>query len=143
MTTGRTATSPPTGRTDCGSQTEGESHAHQQGVRGSLTYTHITGVGDLNGDGFGDLLACRSDGTLFRYDGTGAGQFKERVTVFTAWGKTYNAMMGVGDIAGDGKGDLVVRDTSGNLYRNDGKGNGSFTSRTHITTGWQGYKGLF
>ena len=52
-------------------------------------------------------------------------------------------MVGVGDITGDGKGDLVVRDTSGNLYRNDGKGNGSFTSRTQITTSWQGYKGLF
>lgn len=51
------------------------------------TYTHITGAGDLGGDGFGDLLARRSDGTLFRYDGTGAGQFKERVTVFTSWGQ--------------------------------------------------------
>ncbi|MGP3923884.1 FG-GAP-like repeat-containing protein [Streptomyces sp. 8N616] len=107
------------------------------------TYTRIAGVGDLNGDGFGDLLARRSDGTLFRYDGTGAGQFKDRVTVFTSWGKTYNAMVGVGDITGDGKGDLVVRDTSGNLYRNDGKGNGSFSSRTQIATGWQGYTGLF
>ncbi|WP_053084743.1 FG-GAP-like repeat-containing protein [Streptomyces viridochromogenes] len=112
-------------------------------IRSAWTYTHITGAGDLGGDGFGDLLARRSDGTLFRYDGTGAGQFKERVTVFTSWGRTYNAMVGVGDITGDGRGDLVVRDTSGNLYRNNGRGNGSFTSRTQIATGWQGYKGLF
>ncbi|WP_051827620.1 FG-GAP-like repeat-containing protein [Streptomyces bicolor] len=113
-------------------------------IRSAWTgYTHITGTGDLTGDGFGDLLARRSDGTLFRYDGTGAGQFKDRVTVFTSWGRGYNAMLGVGDITGDGRADLVVRDTSGNLYRNNGKGNGSFTSRTLISTGWQGYKGLF
>ncbi|WP_415924626.1 hypothetical protein [Streptomyces sp. MI02-7b] len=38
---------------------------------------------------------------------------------------------------------MVARDTSGNLYRNDGKGNGSFGSRVKVATGWQGYKGLF
>ncbi|MFI6009579.1 FG-GAP-like repeat-containing protein [Streptomyces sp. NPDC051243] len=113
-------------------------------IRSAWTgYTHITGAGDLGGDGFGDLLARRTDGTLFRYDGTGAGQFKDRVTVFTSWGKGYNAILGVGDITGDGRADLLVRDTSGNLYRNNGKGNGTFTARTLIGTGWQGYKGLF
>ncbi|WP_369247619.1 hypothetical protein [Streptomyces sp. R41] len=34
-------------------------------------------------------------------------------------------------------------DGSGNLYRNDGKGNGSFGSRVKIASGWQDYKGLF
>ncbi|MFE6890075.1 FG-GAP repeat domain-containing protein [Streptomyces sp. NPDC057694] len=107
------------------------------------TYTHIVGVGDLNGDGIGDVLARREDGTLFRYDGAGDGTLKDRVTVFTAWGSTYKTIVGVGDITGDGKNDLVVRDTSGNLYRNDGKGNGSFTSRTKIASGWSTYKGVF
>lgn len=107
------------------------------------TYTHIVGAGDLNGDGIGDVLARRNDGTLFRYDGAGDGTLKDRVTVFTDWGASYNTLVGVGDITGDGKADLVVRDTSGNLYRNDGKGNGSFTSRTKIATGWGTYKGVF
>jgi hypothetical protein len=106
-------------------------------------YKKIVGVGDLNGDGIGDLLAQRS-GTndLYRYEGTGKGTFKSRVKVFGAWGSTYNVVVGVGDITGDGKGDLVVRDSSGNVYRNNGDGKGSFSSRTRIATGWGGYKSL-
>ncbi|MFJ9212416.1 FG-GAP-like repeat-containing protein [Streptomyces sp. NPDC102264] len=106
-------------------------------------YTHVVGAGDLNGDGIGDVLARGKNGTLYRYDGTGKGTLRERVTVFTAWGASYNTIVGVGDITGDGRNDLVIRDKGGNLYRNDGKGNGSFTSRTRIATGWQGYKGVF
>ncbi|WP_442819236.1 FG-GAP repeat domain-containing protein [Streptomyces sp. NBC_01236] len=78
-----------------------------------------------------------------RYDGRGDGTLKDRVRLFSDWGGSYNAIVGVGDITGDGKNDLVVRDTSGNLYRNDGKGNGSFGSRVKIATGRQSYKGLF
>ncbi|MFC5252228.1 FG-GAP repeat domain-containing protein [Streptomyces nigrescens] len=44
---------------------------------------------------------------------------------------------------GDGKTDLVSRDTSGKVYRNSIDGKGSFSARAQITTGWQGYKGLF
>ncbi|MFB7713251.1 FG-GAP repeat domain-containing protein [Streptomyces sp. NPDC056105] len=106
------------------------------------TYTKIIGAGDLNGDGIGDVLARHKDGTLYRYDGAGNGSLKDRVKVFSAWGASYNAVVGVGDITGDGLGDLVERDGSGNLYRNDGKGNGSFGSRVKIATGWQSYKGL-
>jgi hypothetical protein len=52
-------------------------------------------------------------------------------------------VVGVGDITGDGKNDLVARDTAGNLYRNNGDGKGSFGGRTKIASGWQGYKGVF
>ncbi|MFE2300356.1 FG-GAP repeat domain-containing protein [Streptomyces sp. NPDC059445] len=106
-------------------------------------YTKIVGAGDLNGDGIGDVLARDKAGTLYRYAGTGTGLLKDRVKVFSGWGGSYNAIVGVGDITGDGKNDLVERDTSGNVYRNAGTGNGSFGPRVKIVGGWQGYKGLF
>lgn len=113
-----------------------------QKIRSGWTgYTKIVGAGDLNGDGSGDLLALHKDGTLYRHDGLANGRLKDRVKVFANWGASYNAVAGVGDITGDGKSDLVVRDTGGNVYRHDGKGNGSFTSRTKIATGWK-HKGL-
>ncbi|MGW7384097.1 FG-GAP repeat domain-containing protein [Streptomyces sp. NPDC054794] len=112
-------------------------------IRAWSAYKRIVGAGDLNGDGFGDVLALDRSGTLWRYDGTGAGRLKGRVKVFSGWGASYNAVVGVGDITGDGKNDLVARDTAGNLYRQTGTGRGSFAARVKIGTGWQSYKGLF
>lgn len=106
-------------------------------------YKKILGVGDLNGDGHGDLLVQDRSNELWRYDGTATGKFKGRVKVFDNWGSSYNVIVGVGDITGDGRADIVSRDTSGTAWRNNGNGKGSFGSRTKIATGWQGYKGLF
>lgn len=106
-------------------------------------YKKVLGAGDLNGDGHGDLLAQDRSNELWRYDGTGAGGFKARVKVFDDWGASYDTVVGVGDLTGDGRADLVSRDSSGNAWRNNGNGNGTFGGRTKIATGWQGYKGLF
>ncbi|MGW0766892.1 FG-GAP-like repeat-containing protein [Streptomyces sp. NPDC002676] len=106
------------------------------------TYKKVVGAGDLNGDGIGDLLAQDKSNNLYRYYGTGKGTFGARALVFAGWGASYNAIVGAGDITGDGRSDLVVRDTSGNLYRNNGDGKGSFGSRTKIATGWQVYKAV-
>ncbi|MFJ2563515.1 FG-GAP-like repeat-containing protein [Streptomyces sp. NPDC087568] len=105
-------------------------------------YKKIVGAGDLNGDGHGDLLVQDKSNQLWRYNGTGKGKFKARVKVAKNWGASYNAVVGVGDITGDGKADLVARDTSGNLWRYNGNGKGSFGARTKIATGWKGYKAL-
>ncbi len=107
------------------------------------TYGRIAGVGDITGDGRADLLAHDRSGGLWRYEGTGDGWFEGRVQVFEDWGRSYNALVGVGDVSGDGRADIVVRDSAGKLFRNDGNGRGSFGGRTQIATGWQGYKGLF
>ncbi|MFF5983012.1 FG-GAP-like repeat-containing protein [Streptomyces olindensis] len=109
---------------------------------GWKTHKKIVGAGDLNGDGIGDLLVQDKSNNLYRYNGTGTGTFKARVKVFSNWGGSYSAVVAAGDITGDGRTDLVSRDTSGNLYRNNGDGKGSFGGRTKIATGWQGYKAV-
>lgn len=106
-------------------------------------YKKIMGAGDLDGDGHGDLLAQDKSNELWRYGGTGTGKLKGRVKVFSDWGASYNVVVGVGDITGDGRADIVSRDSSGTVWRNDGNGKGSFGGRTGIATGWQGYTGLF
>ncbi|MFF3461835.1 FG-GAP-like repeat-containing protein [Streptomyces sp. NPDC002619] len=106
-------------------------------------YKKIVGVGDITGDGRGDLLAQDRSNTLWRYDGNGSGGFKSRVKLASRWGSSYNVVVGVGDITGDGRADIVSRDTAGNLWRNNGNGAGAFGPRAKIASGWQAYKGVF
>jgi hypothetical protein len=131
----------------------GSVHLHKGTSTGTLSsrvklydnwkgYKKIVGVGDITGDGIGDLLAQDTANTLYRYNGKGNGTFAARVKVFSNWGGSYNAVVGVGDITDDGKPDLVSRDSSGYVWRNNGDGKGSFGSRTKIATGWSGYKSL-
>ncbi|MFH8371582.1 FG-GAP-like repeat-containing protein [Streptomyces sp. NPDC018031] len=106
-------------------------------------YRKIVGAGDLNGDGRGDLLAQDKSNELWRYHGTASGTLSAKVKVADDWGASYQVVVGTGDITGDGKADLVARDTSGTLYRHNGDGKGRFGGRVKIATGWQTYKGVF
>ncbi|MDX2683017.1 FG-GAP-like repeat-containing protein [Streptomyces sp. NY05-11A] len=106
-------------------------------------YKKIVGVGDFDGDGRGDLLVQDRANTLWRYPGNGTGGFAAGVNVAVGWGASYNVVAGVGDITGDGRADIIARDTSGNVWRYSGNGKGSFGAPVKIATGWGAFKGVF
>ncbi|WP_329457018.1 N-acetylmuramoyl-L-alanine amidase [Streptomyces sp. NBC_01497] len=102
-------------------------------------FNGLWGARDLTGDGKPDLLARDSAGALWLYQGTGtpAKPFLARQKVGPGWG-IFNTMTSTGDLTGDGKADLVARDTSGVLWLYQGTGNAAapFAKRTEIGTGW-------
>ncbi|MFD8015399.1 FG-GAP-like repeat-containing protein, partial [Streptomyces sp. NPDC059762] len=109
-------------------------------------YKKITGAGDLDGDGRGDLLAVDGSGGLWSYFGTSTGGVTPRASVGGGW-QIYSAVQGVGDLDGDGDSDLVARDTSGRLYAYYSYGRGRtgdrFGYRELVGSGWNTFRALF
>ncbi|WP_055467325.1 trypsin-like serine protease [Streptomyces ardesiacus] len=109
---------------------------------GWSTYT-ITGKGDYNRDGRPDLLARDGSGVLWLYPGTGKASpaFGSPVRVGGGW-SVYSALATAGDTTGDGRPDLLARDTSGVLwlYKGTGKsGTATFQTRVRVGGGWNAF----
>ncbi|WP_075017633.1 VCBS repeat-containing protein [Actinacidiphila rubida] len=156
-------------------------------------YNLLTSPGDMNGDGYPDLVARDTKGTLFLYEGTASGIFGTRSNIgygyqiynsivgvhnltTNQWSSDdviardtsgvlweyltdgyghmsmrhrvgagwniYTAIVGVGDITGDGRSDLVARDANGDLWRYSSLSSGLFAPRVKIGWAWQSYKSL-
>ena len=72
----------------------------------------VVAPGDLTGDNRPDVLAVRaSDNALLLFPGTGTGAVAGPVRVAGSWGG-YTALMGLGDMSGDGRDDVVGRRSS-------------------------------
>ncbi|MFI0899494.1 N-acetylmuramoyl-L-alanine amidase [Streptomyces sp. NPDC020983] len=108
-------------------------------------YNSLVGSGDLTGDGTTDLVARDSGGKLWLYQGTGnaTAPFAARTVIGPGW-NAYNGLAADGDLNGDGKSDLVARDTTGTLWLYQGTGNAAapYAARTKVGTGWQIYSNL-
>lgn len=65
-----------------------------------------------------------------------------RTYIGAGW-NAYNALVGVGDLNGDGHADLLARDPAGYLWRYNGDAKGAFAARVKTGSGRQTYKSLF
>jgi len=96
-------------------------------------------VGDVNraagftGRSF-ELLTRANDGSLLMYGRTGNGWDPAR-TVGWGW-NGFNLILSPGDFNGDGKSDVIARDTAGSLYLYAGDGTGGWKPAQTIGKGW-------
>jgi len=97
-------------------------------------------VGD---DGYPDLYARNTDGSLLVYQGNAYGRVSAKANGGT-W-PTTSTLVPFGDLQGDGTNDTLVTDNDGFLYRYSperGKAVTPDASHTKIGSGWTAFDGL-
>ncbi|MFF3461833.1 FG-GAP repeat domain-containing protein [Streptomyces sp. NPDC002619] len=100
--------------------------------------------GDLSGDRCNDVLVRYSSGALRLYKpGCGAAvkPSTSYTTLATSGWTQYNALTSPGDVSGDGRPDLIARNSStGAVYLYKGTSDGKLASRVKLYDNWKGYK---
>ncbi|MET3962998.1 hypothetical protein ABIE44_002932 [Marmoricola sp. OAE513] len=94
-------------------------------LKKSWPYTKTAGVGDFNGDKQADLMVVSGDRTLYLVPGAAKGTKLGKPVRLGALAAPVSALLGWGDLTGDKKADIVVKDTGTGLGRiRSGLGNG-------------------
>ncbi|GID97377.1 hypothetical protein Adi01nite_67890 [Amorphoplanes digitatis] len=103
----------------------------------------ITAIGDLNKDGYADLIAAQtSNHNLYLYPGAKGTKLGTRKVIGAGGWHTMSELAGVGDFNRDGHVDLVARQTStGKLFLCPGRA-GALGTKKQIATGWNGMRDL-
>ncbi|MCD4853047.1 FG-GAP-like repeat-containing protein [Arthrobacter sp. AK01] len=98
--------------------------------------TAIVGSGDFNSDGTPDVLARDGSGVLWLYGGNGSGGWRwDRQQVGEGW-NSMTAILAPGDFNGDGRPDIVARDSTGALFLYPGASGSGWLPTVRIGTGW-------
>lgn len=100
--------------------------------------------GDLSGDRCNDVLVRYSSGALRLYK-PGCGTPVKPSTSYTSLGTSgwtqYNVLTSPGDVSGDGRPDLIARNSAtGAVYLYKGTSTGKLSARVKLYDNWKGYK---
>ncbi|GAB2961921.1 trypsin-like serine protease [Streptomyces heilongjiangensis] len=97
---------------------------------------------DLNRDGHQDYVLRRaSDGDVFWRRRTASSSTWTTTQIFDNWA-TRTRIVTPGDVTGDALPDLLSVDSAGALWIYPGKGDGSFSTRVKVSTGWNAYNAV-
>ncbi|HEX7537104.1 MAG TPA: SpoIID/LytB domain-containing protein [Dermatophilaceae bacterium] len=94
-------------------------------------------AGAWNADASSDVMAQKSDGTLWLYPGSATGALSPgRQVPGSSW-DMYNKIIPAGDFSGDGHPDLIARKPDGTLVLYCGDGAGGFVGAARVIgSGW-------
>jgi len=99
---------------------------------------NVIPAGDLNGDGFNDMLAInQKTGALLLYAGDGKGRFKPGYRQVGHGWKTMQ-LFPAGDLTGNGVNDILGIKADGKLLFYAGRGTGFFHPARQVGHGWKG-----
>ncbi|WP_426623256.1 FG-GAP-like repeat-containing protein [Leifsonia sp. McL0607] len=112
------------------------------GVSALAAPTPSTGaeaMGDFNSDGSSDVLARNTSGAFLLYRGNGSGGWLSpaSVPVGSGW-NGMTAILSPGDFDGDGRNDVLARDSAGLLWLYPGDGASGWLPRKQVGSGWGG-----
>ena len=112
------------------------------GAGGWNSMTALTAAGNMIGNARPDMLARDKAGRLWLYPSTGAGTFGTRHLLGRGGWNSMTALAGAGDLSGDGRADLLARDSAGNLWLYRTSTGGGFGARTLAGHSWNGMTAL-